>query len=187
MESGMPEMAPPVPPKFVMPDSLCWRKILILLLSATHQGICQSTMVALSYPDCSYFINCFSGITFAVFPCMYALTSTITLRGAMDANAKLPSIGNFGPWKGKYLYKNEMTYVAIAKKIGTIPADMGPKDLKWKKASTNQELGKQYAIQAASSKQHTHTHGLIFTRRRACFAGLLQTTRGQTLRNITAC
>jgi hypothetical protein len=61
------------------------------------------------------------------------------LRGAMDANAKLPSIGNFGPWKGKYLYKNETTYVTLAKKMGTIPAEMGADDLKWKKCE-NQHM-----------------------------------------------
>jgi hypothetical protein len=100
-EKGIPEMAPPVPPKFQMPDSLCWRKVLIMLLSATHQGVCQSTMVALSYPQCSAFIKGFAAIAFGVFPLLYATTSLITLRGAMDMNAKMPSIGNFGPFKGK--------------------------------------------------------------------------------------
>ena len=101
IERGIPELAPPVPPKYVTPDSLCWRKVFILLLSITHQGVCQSTMVALSYPQCSAFIRTFALICFFVFPVMYATTSVITLRGAMDMSAVMPSIGNFGPFKGK--------------------------------------------------------------------------------------
>jgi hypothetical protein len=152
-------MAPPIPPKFVMPDSLCWRKVLIILLSATHQGVCQSTMVALSYPNCSYFITMFATITFVVFPCGYAITSVVTLRGAMDANAKLPSIGNFGPWKGKYLYKNETTYVTLAKKMGTIPAEMGADDLKWKKCE-NQHMS---TPPPTPPPTHTPTHQFVHT------------------------
>ena len=101
IERGVPELAPAVPPKYATPDSLCWRKVFILLLSITHQGVCQSTMVALSYPQCSAFIRIFALICFIVFPVMYATTSVITLRGAMDMSAVMPSIGNFGPFKGK--------------------------------------------------------------------------------------
>jgi hypothetical protein len=171
-EKGMPELAPPVPPKFVMPDSLCWRKILVLLLSATHQGVCQSTMVALSYPDCSYFINMFATITFIIFPLMYSVTSVITLRGAMDMHAKLPSVGNFGPWKGKYLYKNDMKYSELAKKIGTIPRDMGPKDLKWLKAAKNENLGTaskialrgEWSPQTPEAKRFLATYSPMFSK-----------------------
>ena len=101
IERGIPEMAPAMPPKYSTPDALCWRKVFILLLSVTHQGVCQSTMVALSYPQCSRFIKMFGMVAFLVFPITYALTSIITLRGAMDMDALMPSIGNFGPFKGK--------------------------------------------------------------------------------------
>jgi hypothetical protein len=117
-EKGIPEMAPPIPPKFQMPDSLCRRKVMILLLYATHQGVCQSTMVALSYPQCSAFIKWFAAISFVIFPLMFATTSLVTLRGAMDMAAKMPSIGNFGPFKGKVSFI-ELTPFALPTTIVT--------------------------------------------------------------------
>ena len=117
VERGIPEMTPAMPPKYSTPDALCWRKVFILLLSVTHQGVCQSTMVALSYPQCSRFIKLFATVAFLVFPFMYASTSIITLRGAMDMNALMPSIGNFGPWKGKVSRQRFLCHVCAVANV----------------------------------------------------------------------
>ena len=51
-----------------------------------NTGVCQSTMVALSYPDCSGFIKTFSTTAFVIFPIGYAAVSIITLRGGTYAS-----------------------------------------------------------------------------------------------------
>ena len=75
---------------------------------------------------------------------------------AMDMDAKLPSIGNFGPFKGKYLYKTERTYSSIAKKIGTIPAAMGKTDLNFQESKNDDAVGFFGTMAVSSLAQVLH-------------------------------
>jgi len=117
--SGVAELAIPEPPKFSVPDGLSWRKCALLIVTSSHQGLCQSCFVAFSNPDASYFIKTLAFWVFLLVPVGFSLVTHITLQGVQDAEKTLPFL--------------KTTYCSLGKKLKMIPKNMKQNDLKFVK------------------------------------------------------
>ena len=117
--SGVAELAIPEPPKFSVPDGLSWKKCALLIVTSSHQGLCQSCFVAFSNPDASYFIKTLAFWVFLLVPVGFSLVTHITLQGVQDAEKTLPFL--------------KTTYCSLGKKLKMIPKNMKQNDLKFVK------------------------------------------------------
>jgi hypothetical protein len=50
-DKGLPELAMPVPPVFKLPASLDWPKVFRVIMTASYQGICMTTLAVLTNPS----------------------------------------------------------------------------------------------------------------------------------------
>ena len=99
-----------------MPDGLSWRKCALLIVTSSHQGLCQSCFVAFSNPGASYFIKTLALWVFLLVPVGFSLVTHITLQGVQDAEKTLPFL--------------KTTYCSLGKKLKMIPKGMKQNDLK---------------------------------------------------------
>ena len=80
-----------------MPAGLSWRKVFLLIMTSSHQGLCQSCFVALSNPGASYFIKTLASTVFLCVPIGYSLLTIVTLMGVKDMDKTIPFLCGIAP------------------------------------------------------------------------------------------